>query len=163
MQPADVPILIERLKEQNERDGTSYALPQVFDNDGRRLQRIPLALVAADIETHEAIQGHIWETTLEHMAIGIEPGATISSIREQDAVWFLLRQRGFKDEHMLIPHTSAPLMESGLAKKLGMIDTGKVLKHFYRLLDPAENAELQDWYRKQEEKENVASPAGTSL
>lgn len=160
MVPADVPILLDKLREQNERDGTSYSLPAVFDDAGRRLARIPLALVAADLETDIAVQGHIWETTVEHLAVGVEPGATVSSIREQEAVWYLLRQRGFRDEHMLIPHTSAPLMENGLAKMLGMIDTGKVLKHFYRLLDPAENAELQDWYRKQEET-NVASPAGT--
>ena len=162
MAPADVPALLEKLREQNERDGTSYALPPVFDAAGRRLGMVPLALVAVDVMTGEVVQGHVWETTVEHLAIGIEPGATVSSIREQEAVWYLLRQRGFKDEHMLIPHTSAPLMENGLAKMLGMIDTGKVLKHFYRMLDPVENAELQDWYRKQEEK-NVASPAGTDL
>lgn len=162
MVPADIPILEERLKEQNERDGTSYFLPMVFDGEGTRLRRIPLALTAIDTETGEVIQGHIWEMTLEHMAFGVSPGATISSMAEQDAVWYLLRQRGFRDEHMLVPVNVAPRMEKTLQRTLGMIDTGEMLKHFYRLLDPAENAGLERWYQEQEEK-SEPSPAGRNL
>ena len=157
MVPSDVPLLLERLKEQNQRDGTSYGMPQVFDEQGHRLSRIPLALTAVDVETGEPVQGHVWETTLEHMTFGTRPEATLCSIQEQAAVWYLLREKGFRDEHLLLPLTSAPRMEKALAAMLGMIDTGKSMKHFYRLLDPAENAELQDWYKQQEENDEPSS------
>ena len=160
MVPADVPILLEQLRQQNERDGTSYGMPQVFDENGRKLSRIPLALTAVDVETNAPVQGHIWETTLEHMTFGTRPEATLCSIREQAAVWYLLRQKGFRDEHLLVPVSSAPKMEKNLAEMLGMIDTGKLMKHFYRLLDPAENAELQDWYRQQEGSKGPHFEAG---
>ena len=49
MVPSDVPILLEQLRQQNERDGTSYGMPQVFDENGRKLSRIPLDLTAFDV------------------------------------------------------------------------------------------------------------------
>jgi hypothetical protein len=49
-------------------------------------------------------------------------------------------------------------MAHGLDKILGMTCTEKVLLHFYRLLDPAENDELRKWYKDKEAK-SVESPA----
>lgn len=146
MRPADVPAVLERLKEQNERDGTSYALPQVFDAEGCRLAHVPLALVAVDAETGEVRQGHVYEATLEGMTFGIDAQATACSLREHPGVFYLLRERGFKDLHTLVPEERVAEMEHGLTRKLGMIDTGKRLRHFYRLLDPAENERLRQWY-----------------
>lgn len=162
MTPADVPQALERLEEQNARDGTSYALPRVFDEKGQRLRQIPLALVAEDMETGRVVQAHVWETTLEHMAFGVDARATVGSMREQEAVWYLLRQRGFTDEHMFVPVERAPDMKHGLETILGMIATEKVLMHFYRRLDPAENNELRQWYEEQGKKdEPSATGTGT--
>ena len=160
MVAADVPVLLEKLREQNQRDGTSYAMPQVFDRAGNRLPRIPLALTAVDLETGEPVQGHVWETTLEHMTFGTDAAATVASMHEQDAVFWMLREKGYRDEHIFVPLAQAPLMEHGLDRILGMQDTGRVLKHFYRLLDPADNDELRQWYKRQEESDEP-SPAGT--
>jgi hypothetical protein len=147
MTPADVPAVLERLKEQNARDRTSYAMPVVFDTRGARLANIPLALVAVT-ETGEVRQGHVYEVTLEGMSFGIDPEATVCSMHEQEAVFFLLRERGYHDLHILVPRERVKQMRHGLKKILGMTDTG--LEHFYRLLDPAENAELQKFYESRE-------------
>jgi hypothetical protein len=155
---ADVPAVLAKLAEQNRRDGTSYAMPQVFDRGGVRLPRISLALVAVDVETGEVVQGHVWEQTVEHLAFGISSEATVCSMHEQEAVFHLLRQRGFRDEHILVPIERAGEMAHGLDKILGMTCTEKVLLHFYRLLDPAENDELRKWYKDKEAK-SVESPA----
>ena len=148
MTPADVPAVEEKLREQNERDGTSYSLPQVFDERGARLPNIPLALVAVDLETDAVVQGHLWEITLEQTCYGVNPAATVSSMHEQDAVLYLLRQRGFRDQHMFIPAQRVKQMQHGLEKIYGMSATG--MTHFYRMLDPQENAALQEFYEKQE-------------
>lgn len=153
MTAEDVPAVLAKLKEQNERDGTSYGMAQVFDGRGVRLGNITLALVAVDVDTGEVVQGHVWEWTVEHTAFGIDARATVCSMREQEEVWYLLRQRGVKDEHMLVPADRAPEMESGLDRILGMIPTEGHLKHFYRRMDPAENEQLRNEYKKRGTKE----------
>jgi hypothetical protein len=148
MTPADIPAVQRRLKEQNNRDGTSYSIPRIFDERGQRLRNIPLALVAVSIETGEVVQGHVWENTVEQTCYGTDPEATVCSMHEQEAVLYMLRERGYRDLHILVPPERAPQMQHGLEKIYGMSATG--FKHFYRLLDPAENAELQEFYREQE-------------
>ena len=154
MEPADVPAALDLLKAQNDRDGTSYGLPQVFDERGVRLKRIPLALVAVDVKTGAVRQAHVWETTLEHTAYGVAATATAACAREQAAVWHLLRQRGFEDEHTLVPAERAPQLAGWLGKVLGMVATGHM--HFYRRLDPAENQRLRKFY---EDQNGERSPA----
>jgi hypothetical protein len=147
MTPADLPAVQERLKEQNERDGTSYSVPQIFDERGQRLRNIPLALVAVT-EDGEVCQAHVFEQTVEQMTFGIDPEATVCSLHEKAAVLFLLSERGYRDLHLLIPPERAPQMQHGLEKIYGMSATG--MTHFYRLLDPDENRELQEFYRERE-------------
>lgn len=148
MLPADVPAVQEKLREQNERDGTSYAMPVVFDADGKRLASIPLALVAVDEETGEVVQGHVWERTVEQMTFGISREATVCSMHEQEAVLYLLRERGYRDMHIFVPPGRVKQMQHGLEKIYGMSATGMV--PFYRLLDPAENAALRQFYEERE-------------
>lgn len=150
MTAADTPALQERLAEQNQRDGTSYALPQVFDAGGRRVASIALALVAYDVETGDVVQGHIYERTVEGMTFGISPEATVCSMHEQEAVFFLLREKGYRDLHVLVPNQRVGDMEHGLDKILRMKNTGGVLTHFYRLFGPAENEAMREWYEDQE-------------
>ncbi len=148
MLPADLPAVERRLEEQNNRDHTSYSVPQIFDEEGKRLPNIPLALVAVSEETGEVMQGHVWEQTVEQMCFGIDPEATVCSMHEQEAVLYLLRQRGFRDLHIFVPPERVRDMQHGLTKIYGMSATGMI--HFYRMLDPADNAELQDFYQERE-------------
>lgn len=157
MLPTDVPAVEEKLSEQNARDATSCSLPRVFDEAGRRLPNIVLALVAVDEETGEVAQGHIWEITnvdgkptVEQTAYGIDAEATVCSMHEADAVLHLLRERGFRDLHILIPAERVKQMKHGLEKIYGMSATG--LTHFYRMLDPQENEALQKFYQEREVK-----------
>lgn len=153
MTPGDIPILEEKLREQNERDGTSYHLPQIFDAHGKRLSRIPLALAAVDLRSGEVRQGHVFEQTLEQTTYGMDSEATVCSMHEQGAVMFLLRERGYRDLHLFVP-ASAPEMEHGLKHIYRMSKTG--FTHFYRLLDPAENEALRAFYGKERELEVVS-------
>ncbi len=150
MTAADLPALTERLAEQNERDGTSYGLPEIFDAQGRRLASIALALVACDTETGEVMQGHVYERTVEQMSFGISPEATVCSMHEQEAVFFLLREKGYRDLHVLVPNQRVEDMRHGLEKILKLKCTEGVLTHLYRLLDPSENEAMRKWYEDQE-------------
>lgn len=153
MTAEDMPAVIERLKEQNRRDGTSYSVPPVFDDTGKRLPGIPLALVAVDIETGEVLQGHVWIRTVEQMTFGIAPEATACSMREQEAVYYLLRERGYTDLHILVPNERVEQIGSGLENSMHMHATGEMMQHYYRLLDSADNEQLRQWYESQKLQE----------
>lgn len=153
MRPNDIPAVQHRLREQNYRDGTSYTMPQVFDEKGNRLPGIPLAMVAVNVKTGLIEQGHVWQRTVEMMSFGISPEATVCSMREHAAVFYLLRERGYTDQHILVPAERVKDLADGLDSMLGMIDTSTTLRHFYRLLDPSENEELRQWYRIRGEKQ----------
>lgn len=148
MKPVDVPAVLERLQEQNQRDGTSYSLPCIFDAQGQRMRNIELALVAVDMETGRVEQGHVWERTLEQTSYGTNRRATVCSMQEFDAIAFVLRERGYRDMHTLVPKALRPRLEHGLKRLCAMSPTG--FAHFYRLLDPAENAEVQKFYEERE-------------
>jgi hypothetical protein len=148
MTPADVPAVHERCREQNERDGTSYSVPVIFDEVGKRLPSIALALVAVG-ENGEVVQGHVFERTVEQMCFGIDAEATVCSMREQAAVLYILRDRGFRDLHILVPPERVAQMQHGLESIYGMSATG--MTHFYRMLDPEENLELRKFYEEREE------------
>ncbi len=150
MIPADLPAIEKLLKVQNERDGTSYGLPQVFDAKGNRVSRVPLALVAVGVENGEVRQAHIYEQTVEQLTIGTDREATVCSMHEQEAVFWLLRQRGYQDLHIFVPKERAPQMQHGLESIMGMNCTEEIVTHFYRMLDPAENGELREWYKQRE-------------
>jgi hypothetical protein len=144
---------MDRLAEQNARDKTSYTLPQIFDEQGHRLARIALALVAVDDEG-VVQQGHIWEKTLEQTSYGISAKSTVCSMREQYAIFYILNSRGYEDFHLFVPKERVEDMQHGLETIYGLSATG--LTHFYRRLDPAENAALQEFYKRQLEKEGVS-------
>ena len=147
MLPADVPKVLELAAEQNARDGTAYSVPIVFDKVGKRLPNIVLALVAVT-EADEVVQGHVFERTVEQTTFGIDREATVCSMHEQDAVFYLLRQRGFHDLHLLVPPERVAQMGHGLERIYGMSATR--LTHFYRMLDPEQNRLVQEFYRSRE-------------
>jgi hypothetical protein len=148
--PADLDQAARLLAEQNERDGTSYGMPQIFDATGKKMPGIVLALAAADRLSERVVQVHLWEATLEQTSYGIAARGTVVSAEEQMAVWWALRQRGFHDQHLLVPKARADELEKGLTERLRMIRLDRHMSCFYRLLDPAENEQLRDFYEKQE-------------
>lgn len=150
MTPADVPAVLELAREQNERDGTSYAVPQVFDAGGNKRSNVALALVAVDDEG-TVRQSHIYEITLEQMSFGVDARATVCSMHEQDAVFYLLRKKGFTEFHLLVPEQRAAAMESGLESILKMSATG--LRHYLRLLDRDDNDRVRRWYKNNRVRE----------
>jgi len=160
MTPADVPAVLERLREQNERDSTSYQCPMVFDSMGARLPSIPLALVVID-EDDRVLQGIVFEKTVEMMSFGINARASIAAMHEQEAIFYLLKERGYKDLHILVPNERVSQMEHGLDRILGMNRTTEVLTHFYRLIDQSENEDLRKWYATQEAR-HEPEPAASS-
>ena len=162
MTSADVPAVLDLLREQNDRDGTSYGVAQVFDGRGNRMPNIPLALVAEDVDTGQVVQAHVWERTLEHTVFGTSAEASVCSMHEQAAVWYLLRQKGYRDEHILVPVARVPSLARGLDSILGMKSTEGLLEHFYRLLDPVENDELRKWYEARRLKDGKSS-RGTDI
>jgi hypothetical protein len=151
MRPGDLPVLADLLREQNGRDATSYAMPAVFDAEGKLLPRIAMALVAVD-EDGRVLQGHVWEKTVEHTVYGMSARATACSIREQEAVFYLLRKRGYEDEHVLVPRVRVGAMRHGLEHLLGLSTTDGELEHFYRRLDADENEDLRRWYSERGER-----------
>jgi len=146
----DVPAVEALLREQNERDQTSYGLPLVFDQEGKRVPNVALALVAVDSETGQVVQGYVFERTIEMMCFGTDPQVSVETMHEQDGIFYLLRSRGYRDLHIAVPKNRAQDVEHGLDRILGMIDTSEFTKHFYRLLDPEENRKLREWYKDQE-------------
>jgi hypothetical protein len=149
MRPADLPAIHKLLKIQNDRDGTKYGIPQVFDAQGKRLSRIPLALVAVDTETGEVRQAHIYEHTVEQLTIGTDREATVCSMHEQDSVFWLLRQRGFEDLHIFVPNQRVKQMQHGLESILGMTCMKEFTTGFYRCLDPETNDAVRAFYAAQ--------------
>lgn len=94
-EPRDIPILMERLWEQNDRDGTCYPLPVLFDEDGRLKDNIPLALVVEHAGRVDG--GIIFESKgVEMMLVGCHPRVTILAQEEQRGIEYTLRKLGFR-------------------------------------------------------------------
>lgn len=104
LEPRDIPVLHALILEQNERDGTSYPLPQIFDDSGNRAKNIPLALV---IEHGNSVEGAIiFECQgVEMMLIGCSPRVTIMAQREQRAIEYTLKSLGFNWIRCLVTKT----------------------------------------------------------
>ena len=136
MRPQDLPRIEQLAREQNERDGTSYPVPPIFDYDadGRAVPALnaPLALVTERDGVVE--QGSVFIRTLELMVFGTEPRATVASVRNNPSVFYLLREKGYEDLHVFIPQTRAAAMQNRLALGMGLKRDDARLAHFYRTL-----------------------------
>jgi hypothetical protein len=94
-EPKDMPELIERHRQQCERDGTRYPFPEIFDEDGHQSERYPLALV---VEHAGKIDGAIvYESRgVEMMLLGCRPRLTLMAERERNGILYTLRGMGFR-------------------------------------------------------------------
>lgn len=93
-EPKDMPALLHLLAEQNLRDGTRYPMPEIFDEDGRQAENIPLALV---IERGGEVFGAVtFESKgLEMMLVGCSPRVTLMTAKERSGVLYTLKAMGF--------------------------------------------------------------------
>lgn len=121
-EPRDVPALLEKLAEQNERDGTCYPIPELFDRDGKPDKFVPLALV---IEHAGKIDGGIiFESAgrgVELMLIGCNPRVTLMAEWQQQAIVYTLKSLGFKwirsfVTRSVVENLEKPLEQAGFTR-----------------------------------------------
>lgn len=108
--PKDIPEIAARHREQNERDGTSYPMPEIYDMNGKHKPNVPLALVTVDGE--EVKQGVVFErapiisvdvSAVEMSLFGKDPKATAQLEREISNAFYLLRSMGYHVVHSFVP------------------------------------------------------------
>jgi hypothetical protein len=113
MRPSDVPILLPLHVEQNLRDGTSYPLPRMFDEQGKLDRNIALAISMT--KDDEPIQGvYFGARTVEMMFVGCNPKATLYSAREIASVRYALRAMKYEAIHTLIPKALVGVLQRPL-------------------------------------------------
>ena len=101
--PGDLPYIRRFHAEQNERDGTSYPLPVLFDKDGKLTDRAPVVLVGCIEGTDEPVQA-IWvERRAELMFAGCDPKATAFARRDIDGLAGILSWLGSTGLHCDVP------------------------------------------------------------
>src|SRR5271166_5843556 len=104
--PDDVPQIAARHQAQNQRDGTNYPMPKIFDVLGRLMPNIALAFVVTDTskkEGEEVLQGVVFERQCEMLLFGCDPHATAQLHKEIEACFYLLRMKGYETVHCLVP------------------------------------------------------------
>lgn len=138
MTPFDLPQVEEKARQQNERDGTTYPVPEIFQPDlstpgGWQLaENVPLALVSEINGRVE--QAHVYLRTVEQMSFGTNRRATALSLRQAAAAFYLLKQKGYQDLHVLVPKQRTEAMKHRLAEAMGLERDDDRLAHFYREL-----------------------------
>lgn len=129
--PSDLPLIQMFHMEQNERDGTSYPLPNFFDKTGAGTQQVPVALVGVREGSEDAVQA-IWvERRAEMMFAGCDPKATAFARREIDALAAVLKWLGYSGLHCEVPVA----LERAISKPLGAAgfkSNNRELAHFFK-------------------------------
>jgi hypothetical protein len=119
-QPKDMPQLIALHAKQNRRDKTRYPLAEIFDEDGRQAENIPMALVT--VRDDEVLGAMIFEAKgLEMMLVGCNPRATVIARRERDGILYTLRAMGFQWIRCLVTKSvvkilSKPMKDAGFRR-----------------------------------------------
>lgn len=116
---------------QNRRDGTSYGVPRIWDEQGRRLPDVPLALAAID-ERGRVASAHVFERTLEYMGFGGGEAALDAVLNEAPSIFYRLRNMGYRDLHILPPLAHLQALEAPLKARMCMARLDPWLAHFYR-------------------------------
>lgn len=123
VEPKDMPQLIALHAAQNRRDRTRYPLADIFDEDGRQAENIPLALVVA--RDDEVLGALIFEAKgLEMMIVGCNPRVTIAIARERRGILYVLKNMGFQWIRSLVTRSvvkqlNRPLKEAGFRRDDG--------------------------------------------
>lgn len=133
LEPRDLERVWRHCAAQNRRDGTSYGVPRIFDEKGRLLPDVPLALAAIDSRGRVA-SAHVFERTLEYMSFGGGEQALTAVLDEAPGIFYELRRLGYRDLHILPPHRHLGALEATLKNRMGMHRLDGYLAHFYRKL-----------------------------
>jgi hypothetical protein len=131
-EPRDVPAIEARHREQNQRDGTNYPLPKLFDEQGKLMPNIDLALVIE--QDGEVLQGIVFEHISEMQCYGCDPRATAVGRHDIDGAMYLLQSQGIKVALCAVPlkvvgPVSKPLNKAKFKRR-------DDLAHFYRETKP---------------------------
>lgn len=131
-EPRDVPAIEARHREQNQRDGTNYPLPKLFNEKGKLMPNIDLALVIE--QDSEVLQGIVFEHISEMQCFGCNPKATAVGRHDIDAAMYVLKAKGIHSTVSAVPlkvvdSVEKPLKKAGFARR-------DDLAHFYRETKP---------------------------
>lgn len=129
--PRHMPLIRQFHAEQNERDGTSYPLPQFFDKNGLLTQQVPVALVGVPEGSEDPVQA-IWvERRAELMFAGCDPKATAFARRDIEGLAAVLSWLGYLGIHCDVPIALADAIGKPL-DRAGFSRNDDRLAHFYR-------------------------------
>lgn len=134
--PRDWPQIQVFHVEQNEKQGTNTALPQLFAPDGDFAPNIALAMVVE--RDGVAVSSFYFELVPEVCFAGCDPQATAVARREIDRIAFSLRSMGYTGINCKVPEQMGEAIAPPLEKAGFTEDAG--LKHFFkdlRLPEPA--------------------------
>lgn len=117
--------------EQNQRDGTSYPCPRMFNPDGSLSIHTPVVLVGKRDDDEAPVQA-IWvERRAELMFAGCDAKATAFARRDIDALIAVLSWQGYQGLHCEVPACWADAIGKPLYKS-GFDQTDGRLAHFFR-------------------------------
>lgn len=116
---------------QNDRDGTTYPLPRLFNPDGTLSIHTPVVLVGCEDGSQEPLQA-IWvERRAELMFAGCDPKATAFARRDIEALIGALGWQGYQGLHCEVPIGLVDAIRKPL-EKAGFTQTDARLAHFFR-------------------------------
>lgn len=130
LEPADVPALWDLCREDNERMGSDYAVPRIFDDQDRLLPNIPLALKVLD--RGRIVQGHIFERQAELLTYGAAARGTAVSLPALVYAERLLAELGYLGFHVLVSRDRESRFYHAVAQRLNMQQDDGRVAHFYR-------------------------------
>lgn len=128
--PADVPALWELCRADNERFGTDFAVPRIFDDQDRMLANIPLALKV--VHRGRVVQGHIFERQVELMTFGAGARGTALGLPAMGYAMGLLEAMGYRGFHALVPLARVDEWYRGVGQRLNLQRDDERVAHFYR-------------------------------
>jgi hypothetical protein len=132
--PLHLPFIRKFHVEQNERDGTSYPLPLIFDKHGVLTDQVPVALVGIPDGEDDPVQA-IWiERRAELMFAGCDPKATAFARRDIEGLAAVLSWLGYHGIHCDVPIGLAEVIGKPL-DRAGFSRNDERLAHFYRDLE----------------------------
>lgn len=126
--PSDWPLIQQFHQDQNRMQGTSYALPQLFNAIGDFAPNIALAFIVE--RDGVPVQSFYFELVPEVCFAGCDPQATAYARREIDRIAFGLRSMGYMGINCKVPDhmaesIAAPLEKAGFEKDVA-------LTHFFK-------------------------------
>lgn len=127
--PKDMPQLIQLHAAQNRRDRTRYPLADIFDEDGRQADYIPVALVVA--RGDEVLGAIIFEAKgVEMMLIGCNPRVTLMAEREREGILYTLRKMGFRWIRSLVTKSVVKQLSQSMKQAGFRRDDGRFASFF---------------------------------